>query len=129
MNHATLANAAPVPAVLDLGALQEFATGKRMRKALVKGGQIDVEMVCYEPGQSTAMHTHPRPDEIFYVVEGRANKCIAGTEHVFEAGTMIRFGPGVPHDIRNLGTARCSIVFLKLATGLLDAVAPTRPGT
>jgi mannose-6-phosphate isomerase-like protein (cupin superfamily) len=75
------------------------------------------------------MHTQPRQDEIFYVVEGRASMCIDGTEHVFEAGAMIRFGPGVPHDIRNLGAGRCSMVFFKLAGGLLDAVAPLRPRT
>jgi quercetin dioxygenase-like cupin family protein len=126
MNDTPAASAVPGAAVFNLSALQEFAADKRVRKALVKGGQIDVDMVCYEPGQSTAMHTHPRQDEIFYVVEGRANMCIGGTEHAFEAGAMIRFGPGIPHDIRNLGTARCSIVFLKLAVGLLDAVAPPR---
>ena len=115
---------APAPAIFDLKAIQEFASAKRVRKALVKGGQIDVEMVCYEPGQSTPMHSHPRQDEIFYVVEGCANMCIGGTEHAFEAGSMVRCAPGVPHDARNLGTGRCTFVFFKLAVGLLDAVAP-----
>ena len=119
--------AAPAPATFDLKALQEFAVEKRVRKALVKGGQIDVEMVCYEPGQSTPMHSHPRQDEIFYVLEGRANMCIGGTEHVFEAGSMVHCPPGIPHDARNLGTGRCTFVFFKLAVRLLDAVAPSAP--
>ena len=109
--------------IFDLKALQEFAADKRVRKALVKGGQIDVEMVCYEPGQSTPMHAHPRQNEIFYVVEGRASMSIGGTEHAFEAGAMVHVPPGIPHDIRNLGTARCSLVFFKLAVGLLKAVS------
>jgi len=115
------------PAIFDLKALQEFAADKRVRKALVKGGQIDVEMVCYEPGQSTPMHSHPRQDEIFYVVEGCANMCIGGTEHAFEAGSMVRCAPGVTHDIRNLSTGRCTLVFLKLAVDLLAAVAASAP--
>jgi quercetin dioxygenase-like cupin family protein len=113
--------------IFELRGLQEFASDKRVRKALVKGGQIDVEMACYEPGQSTVMHAHPRQDEIFYVVEGRANMCIGGAEYAFDAGRMIRFGPGIPHDVRNLSGARCSIVFFKIAAGLLDAIAPTAP--
>lgn len=124
MSDTTAAAATPVPAIFDLAAVQEFAADRRVRKPLVKGGQIDVEMACYEPGQSTPMHAHPRQDEIFYVVEGRANMCIGGVEHAFDAGAMIRFGPAIPHDVRNLGTARCSIVFFKLAAGLLDAVSP-----
>ncbi len=112
------------PAIFDLKALQEFAGEKRVRKALVKGGQIDVEMVCYEPGQSTPMHSHPRQDEIFYVVEGCANMCIGGTEHAFEAGSMVRCAPGISHDIRNLGAGRCTLVFLKLAVDLLGAIKP-----
>ncbi len=129
MSDTPAANAATPPAIYDLKGLQEFASDKRVRKALVKGGQIDVEMACYEPGQSTPMHTHPRQDEIFYIIEGRANMSIGGVEREYEAGSMIRFGPGIPHDVRNLSKARCSIAFVKLATSLLDAVsaAPKPP--
>jgi len=116
--------AASVSEFFDLRALQEFAADKRVRKALIKGGQIDVEMACYEPGQSTPMHAHPRQDEIFYVVEGRVNMCIGGTEHAFDAGAMVHVHVGTPHDVRNLGAARSSIVFFKLAVGLLGAVKP-----
>jgi quercetin dioxygenase-like cupin family protein len=122
MNDTSAASAAPVLQVFDLKAAQEFTADKRVRKALVKGGQIDVEMACYEPGQSTPMHAHPRQDEIFYVVEGRVNMCIGGTEQAFDAGTMVRVHVGTPHDVRNLGTVRSSIIFFKLAIGLLGAI-------
>ena len=116
------ANAVPVSEVFDLKGLQEFAADKRVRKALVKGGQIDVEMACYEPGQSTVMHQHPRQDEIFYVVEGRVNMCIGGAERAFDAGAMVHVHHGTAHDVRNLGNARSSIIFFKLAIGLLGTV-------
>jgi quercetin dioxygenase-like cupin family protein len=118
------ATAAPPPALYNLKDLQEFAGAKRVRKALVKGGQIDVEMACYEPGQSTPMHQHPRQDEIFYIVEGCANMNIGGVEYSYEAGSMIRLGPGMLHDARNLGTTRCSIAFFKLSAGLAHALVP-----
>jgi quercetin dioxygenase-like cupin family protein len=127
MSDAYVTNAAAQPAIFDLKALQEFAAAKRVRKALVKDGQIDVEMACYEPGQSTPMHSHPRQDEIFYVLEGRANMCIGGVERAYEAGSMIRFGPGIPHDVRNLGSMRCSIVFFKLAIGVVEQLPKAAP--
>ena len=127
MSDAATINGAAQPAIYDLKALQEFAAAKRVRKALVKDGQIDVEMACYEPGQSTPMHAHPRQDEIFYVVEGRANMCIGGVERAYEAGSMIRFGPGIPHDVRNLGATRCSIVFFKLAIGVVEQLPRAAP--
>lgn len=108
--------------VFNLKGLQEFTADKRVRKALVKGGQIDVEMACYEPGQSTVVHQHPRQDEIFYVVEGRVNMCIGGNEHVFDAGAMVHVHRGTTHDVRNTGPARASIIFFKLAIGLLGAI-------
>jgi quercetin dioxygenase-like cupin family protein len=127
MSDTPAATVAAQPAIYDLRALQAFAADRRVRKALVKGGQIDVEMACYEPGQSTPMHSHPRQDEIFYVVEGRANMCIGGIERAYEAGSLIRFGPGIPHDVRNLGSARCSIVFLKLAIDIIEKLSATAP--
>jgi quercetin dioxygenase-like cupin family protein len=122
MNDTPAVSAPPVSEVFNLRALQEFAADKRVRKALVKGGQIDVEMACYEPGQSTPMHAHPRQSEIFYVVEGRVNMCIGGAEQAFDAGAMVHVHVGTPHDVRNLGTTRSSIVFFKLAVGLLGAI-------
>ena len=127
MSDASATAAAAQPAIFDLKAVQEFAVERRVRKALVKNGQIDVEMACYEPGQSTPMHSHPRQDEIFYVVEGSANMCIGGVERVYEAGSMIRFGPGIPHDVRNLGSTRCSIVFFKLAIGVVERLSTAAP--
>ncbi|TAK82938.1 MAG: cupin domain-containing protein [Betaproteobacteria bacterium] len=122
MNDTLAVGAASAIEVFDLKGLQEFAADKRVRKALVKGGQIDVEMACYEPGQSTVMHAHPRQDEIFYVVEGRVNMCIGGTEHAFDAGAMVHVHHGTTHDVRNAGAARSSIIFFKLAIGLLGAI-------
>jgi quercetin dioxygenase-like cupin family protein len=119
-----LVNAMPAMEIFDLKGMQEFAADKRVRKALVKGGQIDVEMACYEPGQSTPMHTHPRQDELFYVVEGRVNISIGGTDRAFDAGTLVHVPHGTPHDVRNLGAGRGSIIFFKLAIGLLAAPKP-----
>src|SRR5215510_7688552 len=51
-----------VAQVFDLHALKDFARDKRVRKMLFKTDQLWSEIACYEPGQSTVMHTHPREE-------------------------------------------------------------------
>jgi quercetin dioxygenase-like cupin family protein len=103
-----------VAQVFDLHALKAFAPDRRVRKMLFKTDQLWSEIACYEPGQSTVMHQHPREEEAIYVLEGRANMSIDGQEVVVPAGAMVKFPAAVLHDVRNLGTERCVIMFLKV---------------
>ena len=103
-----------VAQVFDLHALKAFAPDRRVRKMLFKTDQLWSEIACYEPGQSTVMHQHPREEEAIYVLEGCANMSIDGQEVVVPAGAMVKFPAAVLHDARNLGTERCVIMFLKV---------------
>jgi quercetin dioxygenase-like cupin family protein len=100
--------------VFDLHAMKDFAPDKRVRKMLFKTDQLWSEMACYEPGQSTVMHSHPREEEAIFVLHGTANMNIAGEEVVVPAGAIVRFPAAVPHDVRNLGDERLVIMFLKV---------------
>jgi len=110
-----------VAQVFDLHALKAFASDKRVRKMLFKTEQLWSEIACYEPGQSTVMHTHPREEEAIYVLEGTATMRIAGEEVVVPAGAIVKFPANVPHDVRNLGADRCVILFLKVNPKVLKA--------
>ena len=103
-----------VAQLFDLHALKAFAPDKRVRKMLFKTDQLWSEIACYEPGQSTVMHSHPKEEEAIFVLEGRANMSIAGEEVVVPAGAIVKFPKAVPHDVRNLGPERCVIMFLKV---------------
>ena len=103
-----------VAQVFDLHALKDFAPDRRVRKMLFKTDQLWSEIACYEPGQSTVMHQHPREEEAIYVLEGCANMSIDGREVVVPAGAIVKFPAAVLHDVRNLGTERCVIMFLKV---------------
>ncbi|PYN73098.1 MAG: hypothetical protein DMD97_21465 [Candidatus Rokuibacteriota bacterium] len=107
--------------VLDLHALKDFAPDKRVRKMLFKTDQLWSEIACYEPGQSTVMHSHPREEEAIYVLEGTATMSIAGENITVPAGSIVRFPANVPHDVRNLGSDRCVIMFLKVNPKILKA--------
>jgi len=110
-----------VAQVFDLHALKAFAPDKRVRKMLFKTDQLWSEIACYEPGQSTVMHSHPREEEAIFVLEGTANMSIAGEEVAVPAGAIVKFPANVPHDVRNLGTERCVIMFLKVNPKVLKS--------
>ena len=112
-----------VAQVFDLHALKAFAPDKRVRKMLFKSDQLWSEIACYEPGQSTVMHSHPNEEEAIYVLEGTANMSIDGQEVVVPAGAIVKFPSNVPHDVRNLGQQRCVIMFLKINPKVLKSAA------
>ena len=103
-----------VAQVFDLHALKAFAPDRRVRKMLLKTDQLWSEIACYEPGQSTVMHSHPKEEEAIFVLEGTANMSIDGREVVVPAGSIVKFPKNVPHDVRNLGDTRCVIMFVKV---------------
>ena len=103
-----------VAQVFDLHALKEFAPDRRVRKMLFKTDQLWSEIACYEPGQSTVMHQHPKEEEAIFVLQGAANMNIDGHEVVVPAGSVVKFPNKVLHDVRNLGTERCVIMFFKV---------------
>src|SRR5918995_2347540 len=77
--------------VFDLHALKAFAPDKRVRKMLFKTDQLWSEIACYEPGQSTVMHQHPKEEEAIFVLQGTANMNIDGQEVVVPAGSLVEF--------------------------------------
>jgi quercetin dioxygenase-like cupin family protein len=114
MDETAVANVNGVAQLFDLHALKGFAPEKRVRKMLFKTDQLWSEIACYEPGQSTPMHQHPKEEEAIFVLEGTANMNIDGREVVVPAGAIVKFPNAVMHDVRNLGTERCVIMFLKV---------------
>ena len=111
-----------VAQVFDLHALKAFAPDKRVRKMLFKTDQLWSEIACYEPGQSTVMHSHPREEEAIFVLQGTANMNVGGTEVEVPAGSIVKFSSNVPHDVRNLGAERCVIMFVKVNPRILKGV-------
>lgn len=71
--EAATATVAGSAKVFDLHTLKAFAPDKRVRKMLFKSEQLWSQIACYEPGQSTVMHQHPREEEAIFVLEGVAH--------------------------------------------------------
>jgi quercetin dioxygenase-like cupin family protein len=123
MDQTAVATATGVANVFDLHALKAFAPDRRVRKMLFKTDQLWSEIACYEPGQSTVMHQHPREEEAIFVLEGTAHMSIDGREVVVPAGAIVQFPNAVLHDVRNLGPGRCVIMFVKVNPKVLKTGA------
>ena len=123
MDDAPAATTRGVAQLFELHKLKEFAPDKRVRKMLFKTDQLWSEIACYEPGQSTPMHHHPREEEAIFVLEGTATMSIGGEDIEVPAGAIVKFPHAVPHDVRNLGQERCVIMFLKLNPKVLKGDA------
>ncbi len=123
------ASGTPEFGVTDLNAQKEFSDRRQVRKALFKNAQLISEIVCYEPGQASIAHQHPRQNELFFVIDGRVNMNVGGTEHALPAGSFLSVEHGVMHDVRNLTSERSVIVFVKIAADLAPSerlAAPSR---
>jgi len=98
---------------LKIGELVEFSLEKRIRKKLRSSEKMVAELVCYEPGQSTPVHHHPKQDEIFYVIEG-SGQMIVGSEEVFLQPKSLIFVPAqTSHGITAARDSRLVILFIK----------------
>ena len=123
MDETATARVTGVARVFDLHGLKAFAPDRRVRKMLFKTDQLWSEIACYEPGQSTVMHSHPREEEAIFVLQGTASMSVGGEEVQVPAGSIVKFPSNVPHDVRNLGSERCVIMFLKVNPKVLKGEA------
>ena len=98
---------------LNINKVKEFATQKRIRKKLLGSDKIVAEMVCYEPGQATPEHIHPKQDEIFYVVEGTGTMIVNGEEIPLKPTSLILVKAREKHGVRTLPDSRLVLMFIK----------------
>jgi quercetin dioxygenase-like cupin family protein len=113
-----------VTQVIRLPEIVEFRADKRVRKKLFEGAQFWGELLCYEAGQATPSHYHPKEDELFVILEGHAAVSAGGHELDAPAGSLVIVPATVPHDLRNVGDGRLVVVFVKPSRALGKPAKP-----
>lgn len=93
--------------------LCDYDPEKRVRKALVKSDGLAIEMVCYEPGQHTVTHYHPRQDEVFIVLEGRGTITVDGVEIPVEPTSVVFVQANEKHAVVTASDSRMVMLFAK----------------
>ena len=115
---------ATVTQVIRLAELIEFRADKRVRKKLFEGAQLWGELLCYEAGQSSPRHQHPKEDEVFVILDGHAAVLAGDREIDAPAGSLVIVPAAVPHDIRNVGDTRLVALFVKLSRAFGKVAEP-----
>ncbi len=78
-----------------------------------------MRLLCFEPGQSVALHTHPKSDECFFVVEGKGKITIDREEQDAESGCIFQAPAGVTHGWKN-GAHRLILLSTLIPTSAYD---------
>jgi quercetin dioxygenase-like cupin family protein len=97
---------------LNIGDEIEFNDARQIRKRLVMSERIEMEMVCYEPGQRTVEHHHVGQDEIFHILEGEGTVMVADEAVPVSAGSVVYIPSEVRHSVET-GDTRLIMVFFK----------------
>ena len=85
---------------LNINDLKRFSGEARVNMPLITSQDLVTRMNCYEPGQVTPFHVHPRDDEMIFCVEGRGTITFADRSPMpVEQGSLIVLPKGLLHGI------------------------------
>jgi quercetin dioxygenase-like cupin family protein len=103
----------------------EFHERRRVRKAIYLTDKLNVELLCYMPGQGTPEHIHPSQDEFFYTVKGSGTITVEGQDHVVEEGDTLYILEGEKHSFENTSDGEWTLMFIKGPGSTLSALQNT----
>ena len=73
----------------------------------------------FPPGTFVPPHIHPTQDEYLYILEGRLDFSLSGTETAATPGDLVRLPKGEPHGIFNKSDAVAKCLFWVAPAGKL----------
>jgi len=94
--------------ILKIDLLAEFSLAKYV-KVPVRNTSGLVRLLCFEHGQSVALHKHPYGDEVFYVLSGKAEFTIGEETARMKAGNLVKAAAGTFHSWKN-GSGRLILI-------------------
>jgi len=100
----------------------EYQDRRRVRKAIYLSDKLNVELVCYKPGQFTPEHIHPSQDEFFYTVRGTGTITIDSEEHEVKEGDTLYVFEGQKHAFENRGDDDWVLMFVKSPGSTLSSL-------
>ena len=97
----------------NLNDLIAFDPANKIRKRVFITDKLEMELVCYSPGQTTIEHHHVGQDEIFMVMEGSGTITVGGEPVRVGPGSLVYAPADIKHGIEPDGTGRMVLVFVK----------------
>jgi mannose-6-phosphate isomerase-like protein (cupin superfamily) len=88
----------------------EWRDDRMGKTTLFESSRLLVGLNCFEPGQSHALHAHHGMDKVYKVLDGEGLFLLEGRELPMKSGDLLIAPDGVPHGIRNSGSARLLVL-------------------
>lgn len=98
------------PTVIHPADHAEWRRDKMGKRTLYQSPRLLVGLNAFEPGQAHALHAHAGMDKVYQVIEGEGLFLLEGRELPMQAGDLLVAPAGVPHGVRNSGTARLLVL-------------------
>ena len=105
---------------MKVSSLAKFSSEKYCRVPIEDTKGL-MRLLCFEPGQSVALHTHPKSDECFLVLEGRGKITIDQEELDAEPGRIFHVPAAVKHRWKN-SAHRLILLSVLIPTAAYDLV-------
>ena len=98
------------PHVISPHSLAVYTPQKMGKATIFESARLLVGLNAFEPGQEHALHAHAGQDKVYYVLEGAGLFLLEGRELPMQAGDLLAAPEGVPHGVRNTGSARLLVL-------------------
>jgi mannose-6-phosphate isomerase-like protein (cupin superfamily) len=98
------------PSIIEPAKYAEWRADKMGKSTLFESSRLLVGLNAFEPGQAHALHAHGGMDKLYYVLEGSGLFLLEARELPMKAGDLLVAPEGVPHGVRNTGTARLLVL-------------------
>ncbi|MCS6859980.1 MAG: cupin domain-containing protein [Abditibacteriales bacterium] len=87
--------------IVSVVASRRFSAEKMQKVNLFDTPRMFCDLYCFAPGQEQKVHTHPKEDKVYFVLEGHVTFRIGDEERTVGAGHAVLAPMGVPHGVRN----------------------------
>jgi mannose-6-phosphate isomerase-like protein (cupin superfamily) len=87
-----------------------YSAEKMGKSTIFQSPRLLVGLNAFESGQSHALHAHAGMDKMYLVLEGEGLFLLADRELPMRAGDLLIAPEGVPHGVRNTGSARLLVL-------------------
>ena len=87
-----------------------YSSQKMGKSTIFESPRLLVGLNAFEPGQEHALHAHAGQDKVYQVIEGEGLFLLDGRELAMKAGDLLVAPEGVPHGVRNTGSARLLVL-------------------
>jgi quercetin dioxygenase-like cupin family protein len=89
--------------IVDANTLEAVAREHSDNKHLLRRESLKIGLISVRPNEALPVHSHPKEEQFYYVLEGEGVLRLGENEHPLRPGLAVSIPPGIAHGVRNTG--------------------------